>query len=142
MQLPPRITTHLVQIEQAVRNVTMGQIAIEEFEALVDRLEKMFRQQLAEVEAVEVPPDFLGEMSDELQVGRAGVGLYIEAMGDFRVYLRERSLDILSRGLDKARRANDMVNEALARNWKTYNTYRQSTEEYLYHVHPDSWLQR
>ena len=58
MQLPPRITTHLVQIEQAVRNVTMGQIAIEEFEALVDRLEKMFRQQLAEVEAVlrEDPP--------------------------------------------------------------------------------------
>lgn len=137
MQPPPKLTTHLVQIEQAARDVTLGQIGINEFAALVVRLERLFHKKLEEVRDIirdDVPPDFLVEIAEEMDVGQRGIDLYLQAMAEFHEYIRTRSLEAVQRGLDKSRLANDLVNDALVRNWQTYYTYQQAAEEYIKQV--------
>lgn len=134
VQPPPKLTTHLLQIEQAVRDVTYGQIGINEFAAVVIRMERLFRQKLDEVREIvrdEVPADFLVEIADEMDVGQRGIELYIDAMKDLHEYIRSRDLDPIERSLEKCRQANELVNLALVKNWQTYYTYQQAAEEFI-----------
>ena len=134
MQPPPKLTTNLVQIQQAARDVTLGQIGINEFGALVTRLQQLFQAKLDDVRQLvrhEVPADFMPEIADEMNVGQRGVELYIGAMDEFFEYIRTRDLEHIQRGLQMSRDANDLVNEAMVRNWQTYQTYQQAAEEFV-----------
>lgn len=131
LQAPPRLTMHLVKIEQAVRDISLGQIGMPEFEALVQGFEDLFSQKLQEVRDMEIPSDFQAEVSPEIEIGTRGIEWYLAAMADFRAYVEGRDLAFLKSGMEKARQGNDLVNEALQLNWATYQTYRQAAEEYL-----------
>ncbi|MBM3461352.1 MAG: hypothetical protein FJX76_04550 [Armatimonadetes bacterium] len=131
MQAPPKLTAHLVRVEQSVRDVSLGQMAIEDFVAMVDELDALFQQKLSEVEGMEVPADCGEEINAEMEVGRRGIEWYLVALQDLREYVNERSLSSLQAGLEKARMGNDLLNEALQMNWATYQFYRQAAEEYL-----------
>lgn len=130
-QLPPKLTAHLTKLEQAAKDVSLGQITLEEFLTLVSYFQNLFRTKLAEVEAIDIPDDFRDEMKPEMSAGRRGVELYISALYDFREYADSGDLQLLQIGLDKAREGNDLINEALRLNWTTYYTYRQAAEDYL-----------
>ena len=137
MHSPPKLTTHLVQIEQAAHDVALGQISIDEFGAVVVGLDRLFRQKLEEVREVlhnEIPDDFLPEIADEMDVGQRGIECYLCAMAEFFAYIRERDLERIHRGLALSREANDMVNEALTRNWQTYDTYQRAADEFIRQV--------
>lgn len=134
MHPPPKLTTHLVQIEQAARDVALGQISINEFGTVVTRLERLFRQKLEEVREIlhsEVPEDFLPEIADEMDVGQRGIECYLAAMAAFFEYIRDRDLEHIQRGLALSHEANEMVNEALTRNWQTYDTYQRAADEFV-----------
>lgn len=128
---PPKLTTHLVQIEQAAHDVMMGQISVSDFARLVVRLEQIFSVNLGEVREIQVPADFQDEVAEELDVGQHGIEHYLQAMAAFHEYIRTRNLDALQKGLRMSREANEMVNQALLKNWQTYETYQQAAQEYL-----------
>jgi hypothetical protein len=130
LEAPPRLTAHLVEVEQAASRVSMGHMSIEEFSALVLRLEALFQNRLNEINCVDVPEDFQAELQEELAVGKRGIELYLDSMQDFKRYVEERALSCLSSGVGKSRAANELVNEALRLNWVTYDTYRRALEEY------------
>lgn len=134
MPVPPKLNAQLVSLEQAAHRVAAGHMSIEEFTALVDEAGVRFRKQLAHVEALDIPADFRAELQDEMAVGRRGVELYLQALDDLQSYARGRDLALLRSGVEKARVANDLVNEALRLNWTTYDTYMQSIEEYVAHA--------
>ncbi|NDD29326.1 MAG: hypothetical protein EB084_13770 [Proteobacteria bacterium] len=134
MQPPPKLTTHLVQIEQAAREVALGQLSINEFGALITRLRQLFKQKLDDVRemlAHEVPADFLPEIADEMEIGQRGIEIYMQATDALLEYIHTRQIDSLQRGIELARDANDLVNQALVRNWQTYDTYQQAADEYV-----------
>lgn len=131
MQAPPRLTAHLVKIEQAARDVSLGQIGMDDFRDILDELEALFSTKLSEVDELQIPDEFATEVSPELDIGRRGIVRYLEAIADLRAYVKERNLASLQDGLEKAREANDLVNEALQMNWSTYQTYRQAAEEFI-----------
>lgn len=136
MQPPPKLTTHLVRIETYARGVMQGDIGMTEFEALIVQLETLFAQNLVEVREIAIPPEFMAEIADEMDIGQRGIELYLDAMADFREYIRNRTVEPMQRGLTKARQANEMVNQALTRNWATYYTYLQAAQEYLNELEP------
>lgn len=137
MQPPPKLTTHLVQIQQAARDVTLGQIGIDAFEAQITRLKQLFERKLDDVRVLvrdEVPDDFLPEIADEMNVGQRGIELYITALNAFLAYVETRDLEQIQRGLALSIEANDLVNQALLKNWQTWQTYQQAAEEYVRQV--------
>lgn len=137
MQPPPKLTTHLVQIQQAARDVTLGQISVGEFATQIARLQQLFQRRLDEVRALirdEVPDDFLPEIADEMNVGQRGIELYLAATDAFLAYVETRDLDQIQRGLTLSAEANELVNQALMRNWQTWRTYQQTAEEYVQQV--------
>lgn len=137
MQPPPKLTTHLVQIQQAARDVTLGQIGVDEFGAQVTRLQQLFKRKLDDVRALirdEVPDDFLPEIADELNVGQRGIELYLTATDALLAYVETRDLEHIQRGLVLSAEANELVNQALVKNWQTWRTYQQAAEEYVQQV--------
>ena len=131
MQVPPKLTSQFLKIERAVHDVSIGHVSVEQYAALVDSLAERFAKQLEAVRRIDIPPDFQPEIAQEMAVGTEGIKRYLDAMVLLRDYVGSRNLDVLSRGMEMAREANELVNEAMRLNWATYETYRQTAEEFL-----------
>ena len=83
------------------------------------------------VRRIEIPTDFATEIAEEMRAGTRGIELYLEAANLLRSYVFSRDLGALTAGLEQARVANELVNEAMRLNWQTYETYRLAAEEFL-----------
>lgn len=131
---PPRLTSQLVALEQAANHAVAGRMTLEAFRDLVDRVAERIRSQLERVRALEIPPDLRAEIRDELHAGDKGAKLYLEALRDLVTYTTTRDLVHLQVGIEKARTANELLNQAVRLNWETQDTYLQSLEDFAGHM--------
>ena len=131
MQVPPKLTSQLLKIERAVHDVSIGHVTVDQYAALVDGLAERFARQLEAVQHIDIPTDFQPEIAQEMEVGTEGIKRYLDAMCVLRSYVASRNLEVLAQGVEMAREANELVNEAMRLNWVTYETYRQTAEEFL-----------
>lgn len=127
----PRLMNRLRQMEQMVHSIKYGQMTLQEFGADLDGLEKIFRENLEDLQHMEIPPDFAPQMAQEVEVGTLGIETFIEAVQSLRSYIMDRKLFYLEEGLAKARIACDLVNTAMALNWREYESLRESMEDFL-----------
>jgi len=128
---PPRLTARLHTITTAVENLQKGQITTGEFKEFLVDTEDFMLMTLEEVKNFEIPPDMEEEMKGEMQMGILGIETYITAIDLFLRYLQERDTALITEGMRAARKANDLLNTALTMNWRSYQSFRESTEEYL-----------
>jgi hypothetical protein len=128
---PPPIFTNLNKIRTAIRQVTIGEITFKQFEDLLDSLERLFDEKLAEVKSIAIPEDMIREMKDEMDVGTEGIKIYLQALVPLRRYLKDHNVDYLSQGLALSEVANNKMNQALFLNWQAFRALQESAEEYL-----------
>jgi len=128
---PPRLTARLHKLKAAVENLQKGQITTGEFKDFMVDTEDFLLMTLEEVRNFEIPPDMEEEMKGEMHMGILGIETYIASIDLFLRYIQERDAALIEEGLRTAQKANELLNTALAMNWKSYQSFRESTEEYL-----------
>jgi hypothetical protein len=94
-------------------------------------MREFFTTQLDEVKAIEIPSDMVDEMKAEMEMGLLGIETFIASVDILQKYTQSHDTRILSEGLGEARKANDFLNTALNMNWKNYQAFNESTEEYM-----------
>ncbi len=128
---PPRLTNRLIMLEMVVDNIRKRQITSEEYRQSLEEMRDFFTTQLEEVKAIEIPPDMVDEMKAEMEMGLMGIETFIISIDILMKYVHLHDARLLSDGLGEARKANDFLNTALTMNWKNYQAFRESTEEYI-----------
>ncbi|MDQ7824774.1 MAG: hypothetical protein RDV48_18395 [Candidatus Eremiobacteraeota bacterium] len=128
---PPRISSRLLQIQEKIMEFSRGQLTQTEMESFLASMEEHFFQKLEDVEAIPIPPEMKDELETEMNTGILGIETFIKAVNILRHFARSREMGLMEEGMAMARKANDMVNSALALNWKSYDSFRDSMEEYL-----------
>jgi hypothetical protein len=128
---PPKLTARLVQIQNTVQNLLRGQITCAEYEDFMDETEEFLLQTLEEVKGMEIPEELKEEVKQEMQMGVMGIEIFISSISSLRQYLSLRSMNLIEEGLKKAEKACEFLNTALSLNWKSYQAFRESTEEYI-----------
>ncbi|MHB2020779.1 MAG: hypothetical protein ACYCW6_27895 [Candidatus Xenobia bacterium] len=128
---PPHLQQVVAKLEKAARDVAMGQITLPEFEALLDAQKAVCEAQMAAVKGLDLDEETQAEMNEELTLGLTGIEAYLAALEKLRGYVKDRSLATLNDGVDAVKMANELLNQALQRNWQSYYAFKESMEEYL-----------
>jgi len=93
-----------------------------------------YNRVLGDLGGLEIPQDMEAEVQDELLAGRRGIQGFLEALGTLCEWERSRASEDLDRALALATQANSLLNQAVSMNWKTFQTYQESVEEFLAQV--------
>jgi len=128
---PPRLTNRLTTLEMIVEDYKKRQITTEEYQQSLLEMRKFFTTQLDEVKAIEIPSDMVEEMKAEMEMGLMGIETFIVSIDILQKFIQSRDTRLLSEGLGEARKANDFLNTALSMNWKNYQAFNESTEEFM-----------
>lgn len=128
---PPRLTNRLTMLEMIVDNFKKRQITTEEYQQSLREMREFFTTQLDEVKAIEIPSDMVDEMKAEMEMGLLGIETFIASVDILQKFTQSHDTRLLGEGLGEARKANDFLNTALTMNWKNYQAFNESTEEYM-----------
>jgi len=128
---PPRLTNRLIMIEMLVDNFRKRQITTDEYHESLKEMRSFFATQLKEARAIEIPPDMVDEMKAEMEMGLMGIETFVFSVDILMKCNHPQDAPLLTEGLGEARKANEFLNTALTMNWKSYQAFRESTEEYM-----------
>jgi hypothetical protein len=128
---PPRLNARLQELKTTVDSLLKGQMTTGEFQNFMEDTEDFLLIKLEEVKNFEIPSDMKEEMRQEMQVGILGIETYITSIDLFLRYIKDRDSYYIEEGMKTAQKATDLLNTALCLNWKSYDSFRESTEEYL-----------
>ncbi len=105
-----------------------------EFLSRIEARRAHYNRVLEDLGGLEIPQDMEAEVQDELLAGRRGIQGFLEALGTLCEWERSRASEDLDRALALATQANSLLNQAVSMNWRTFQTYQESAEEFLAQV--------
>lgn len=129
---PPRLYGHLFHLQEAGRDVTLGQITIEEFADILKKIEEVLEEKFKEIIEMDLPDDLKEEFNLEINTGVEGIKHFREAIATLKKYIKDRNLQHLHTGMTMAEIATQKLNEALALNWQNYLRWQETMEEFLH----------
>jgi len=128
---PPKLTAHLDKLRRSAEQVKRREMSSGQFRDLLNDLRQTFSDNLQALETMDLPDDIKEEAREELNTGKAGIKLYLEAINEMHRFLDTRETIHLDRGLAMAVDANNRLNEALRMNWKSFRNIQETAEEFL-----------
>lgn len=128
---PPRLEKTYYELESACEKIKKREMSSGEFRDHLIKLENYFRKTLDDIDKMDIPSDIMDEAKPEINIGTAGIKLYLEALIELTLYLDTKHDIYLDRGLGMAKDANNRINEALRMNFESYRAIQETAEEFL-----------
>ncbi|MCL5036007.1 MAG: hypothetical protein M1269_02715 [Chloroflexi bacterium] len=128
---PPKLEDILVKLEEAVDAFNKREITKKDMDSILVGTRYFLEKKLAEVEAIEIPSDFMTEMKEEMDNGTSGVKALIEACNLLEQYSTSGNRKFMDKGLSLAKVGTDQVNRALRLNWEKFQAFRSMAEEMI-----------
>lgn len=128
---PPPLADRYDFIADCAKKVKSMQMSSGEFRDILENFMRTLKKVQDDVEKMEIPQDMEAETKDEMNMGTAGVKLYMEAILELHKFLDTRQDIYLQRGLAMANDANNRLNEALRLNFEGFTNIQETAEEFL-----------
>ena len=130
-QQPETIDRHLSEVEDACQRVASGEWNTEQFADYIDQLAEKLQEREDFIRQIEIPPEAIEDMREELEVGFSGIAHWNDGVARLSQFIDEVDVTHLEEGLDLCRQGNDLLNEAMTinrENFKRVETmYRESS---------------
>lgn len=130
-QQPEVIDRHLTEIEEACQRVASGEWTTDQFADYVDQLAEKLQERENFIRQIEIPPEAIEDMRQELEVGFAGIANWNDGVARMAQFIDEPEIAYLEEGLELCRQGNDLLNEAMKINRENYarveTMYRESS---------------
>ena len=101
-----------IAIRRACHDVASGALALDAFAELVEGLAHKMARTERDIREVEIPPEVIDSVREELEAGFRGIALYNEAMTQLRLYVSSPAPEHLKAALQCAWQGNESINEA------------------------------
>lgn len=130
-QQAPVIDQHLVEVEDACQKILSGEWDADQFGDYIDNLAEKLQERENFIRQIEIPPEAIEDMREELEVGFAGIAHWNDGVARIAQFLDEPEIAHLEEGLEICRQGNEMLNEAMRINRENYKRveamYRESS---------------
>lgn len=110
---PKVIDKHLQEIEDACQRVVSGEWDPEQFAEYIDQLAEKLAERENFIRQIEIPPEAIAEVKDELEVGFSGIAHWNDGVARLAQFVEDPDVAHLEEGLEQCRQGNDLLNEAM-----------------------------
>lgn len=129
-QQPEAIDRHLAEVEDACLRVASGEWSTDQFADYIDQLAEKLQERENFIRQIEIPPEAIEDMREELEVGFSGIAHWNDGVARMAQFVDEVDVTHLEEGLELCRQGNDLLNDAMRinrENFKRVETmYRES----------------
>lgn len=101
-----------VRLRKAAERVAGGADGMDDYKRFLDEISFRMAQKEQEIREIDIPPDAVESLKDELEVGFEGIDLYNQSLLHFRQFVTSRDSGLLRSGLELAWAGNEKINEA------------------------------
>lgn len=130
-QQPQVIDAHLQEFEDACQRAADGEWDVETFADYIDQLAEKLAERENFIKQIEIPPEAIEEVKEELEVGFNGIALWNDGVARASQFVDDGDFNHLEEGLDLVRQGNDLLNEAMRINRENFKRveamYRESS---------------
>lgn len=130
-QEPEKIDRHLQEVEDACQRIASGEWDTDQFADYIDQLAEKLQERENFIRQIEIPPEAIEDMREELEVGFSGISHWNDGVNRLAQFIEETDIAHLEEGLDLCRQGNDLLNEAMRINRENFKRveamYRESS---------------
>lgn len=132
-QEPEAINQHLQEIEEACQRIASGEWDSDDFADYIEQLAEKLQEQEDFIRQIEIPPEAIEEVREELEVGFSGILHWNNGVARLAKFIEETDVTHLEEGLELCRQGNELLNEAMQINRENFKRiealYRESASQ-------------
>jgi len=110
---PERINVHYNQLKEVGDKILSGAITDEEFAGTIDRIYEVIQARLNDLENLQIAPEVIPKVEEELQLGLAGIQYFLQGIEEMKLFLQDRNQEHITLGMESVFQGNENLNNAL-----------------------------